>query len=98
MRKLIDVKELFNRLCGFEYELLKYINRTQGEEPAPINFSEAAIALSADKSKVRGAIKRLVKAELLIADGADGENFKINWEVFKAPEENAAPIGNDKKD
>ncbi len=85
MRKLIDVKELFNRLCGFEYELLKYINRTQGEESAPINFQEAAQSLSAGKSEVRQAIKRLVNSEVLIAEG---ENFKINWEVFKAPEEN----------
>ncbi len=92
MHKLIDVKELFNRLCGFEYELLKYINRTQGEDPAPINFSEAAIALSSEKSEVRLAIKRLVKAEVIIVDG---ENFKINWEVFKASEENAAPNAND---
>ncbi len=95
MHKLIDVKELFNRLCGFEYELLKYINRTQGEDPAPINFSEAAIALSSEKSEVRRAIKRLVKAEVLIADGDDGENFKINWEVFKS-EENTTPNANDK--
>lgn len=92
MHKLIDVKELFNRLCGFEYELLKYINRTQGEDPAPINFSEAAIALSSEKSEVRRAIKRLVKAGVIIADG---ENFKINWEVFKS-EENTTPNANDK--
>lgn len=95
MLKLIDVKELFKRLCGFEYELLKYINRTQGEESAPINFVEAAIALCTDKKSIRNAITRLVKSEVLIAEG---ENFRINWEVFKAPEENAAPKENEKKD
>ncbi|MDE5722185.1 MAG: hypothetical protein K2I30_05555 [Clostridia bacterium] len=83
MRKAIDVKELFNRLCGFEYDLLKRINKDHGEEFAPLNFTELAATLKADKSKVRRAIKRLVGSNVLIADG---ENFKINWEVFKAPE------------
>lgn len=91
----IDVKELFKRLCGFEYELLKYINRTQGEESAPVNFSEAATALSTDKKAIRQAITRLVKSEVLIVDG---ENFKINWEVFRAPDEGAAQKENAKKD
>lgn len=85
MRRIIDVKELFNRLCGFEYELLKYINKGHGEELAPLNFAELAAALKVDKSKVRRAVKRLVESNVLIADG---ENFKINWEVFKAQEEN----------
>lgn len=84
MRRMIDVKELFNRLCGFEYDLLKYINKEHGEELAPLNFAEIAATLKVDKGKVRRAIKRLVDSNVLIADD---ENFKINWEVFKAPED-----------
>ena len=91
----IDVKELFKRLCSFEYDLIKYINRTQGDESAPIKFAEAAIALCTDKKNIRNAITRLVNSEVLIADG---ENIKINWEVFKAPEEAVAPKESAKKD
>lgn len=76
----IDVKELFQRLNGFEYELLKYINRTQGAKSAPVNFYEAATALSAENADVRRACKRLVESKVLIVEG---ENFKINEEIFK---------------
>ncbi len=82
MRK-IDIKKLFPRLCGLEYELLKYINRIQGEASAPIDFYAAAEALSMNKDVVRTAIRRLVKAEILIAEG---EKFQINKEVYKSEE------------
>lgn len=79
MRK-IDVIELFNRLCKPEFDLLKYINRIQGESSAPINFYDAAEVLNVEKDDVRRSIKRLVEAEILIVDGG---NFKINSEVYK---------------
>ncbi len=75
-----DVKKLFQSLCGFELELLKYINRTQGEASAPLNIIEAAVALSTDKNAVRRALKRLVESKVLLVNG---ENFQINEEVFK---------------
>lgn len=75
-----DVIEIFNRLAGFEYELLKYIYRTQGEASAPINFYAAAEALSASKDDIRRAFKRLVDADILIVDG---EAFKINNTTLK---------------
>lgn len=76
----IDVKALFQRLCAFEYELLNYINRTQGEASAPLNYFEAAIALSSDKNSIRKSLRRLVESKALIVEG---ENFKINEELFK---------------
>lgn len=79
MRK-IDVKKLFQRTIALEYELLKYINRTQGNAAAPLNFNEAAEALSADKDALKRACRRLVDAKALIAEG---ENFKINDEIYK---------------
>ena len=79
MRK-IDLIEVFIRLCKPEYDLLKYINKIQGERSAPINFYNAAEALHIEKDDVRRQIKRLVEAGVLIADGND---FKINSEVFK---------------
>lgn len=79
MRK-IDIKALFQRLCSAEYELLVYINRTQGEASAPLNYFEAAIALSSDKNLIRKALRRLVESKALIVEG---ENFKINEELFK---------------
>lgn len=79
MRK-INVKEVFIRLSGFEYELLKYIYRTQGESPAPVNFYEAATALSAEKDAVRRGLKRLVDAKILLVDG---EKFRIDEVVLK---------------
>lgn len=79
MRK-IDTKELFQRLCGFEYEMLKYVYRTQGQASAPINYYEAAESLSVDRNTVRRAIKRLFEADVLTSDG---ENFKINSQILK---------------
>ena len=60
--------------------MLKYVYRTQGQASAPINYYEAAEALSVDRNAVRRSIKRLVEANALIADG---ENFKINSAIFK---------------
>lgn len=77
--KVIDVKELFKRLITLEYNVLKYINRTQGEESRPIDFSACAAALNVDKRAVYNAHKRLVTAGVLIPDGL---NFKINDKVF----------------
>ncbi len=74
------MKELFQRLCGIEYELLKYVFRTQGMESAPLNYYEAAESLSVDRNAVRRAIKRLVDADAL---KVDGENFKINEEILR---------------
>ncbi len=74
------MKELFQRLCGIEYELLKYVFRTQGMESAPLNYYEAAESLSVDRNAVRRAIKRLFEADVLTSDG---ENFKINPEILK---------------
>lgn len=79
MRK-IEIKVLFQRLCGLEYELLKYINRTQGEASAPVNFFEAAIALSVDKDDIRKACTRLVQKKVLLVEG---ENFKIDEAIYK---------------
>jgi len=76
-----DVKKLFQSLCGFELELLKYINRTQGEASALFNIAEAAVALSTDKNAVRRALKRLVEAKVLFVNG---ENFQLNEEFFKS--------------
>lgn len=75
-----NVIELFNRLCGFEYELLKYIHKQQGTKLALADYVAAANALNTDKDAVRRGYKRLVTAEILIADG---ENFKINEKVYK---------------
>lgn len=78
--RVIDVKELFQRCIGLEYELIKYVYRTQGEASAPLNFNEAAIALSAERKDVLCAYKRLLKAGALVAVG---ENIKIDEGVFK---------------
>ena len=94
MRK-IDVKKLFQRLIALEYELLKYVNRTQGNAAAPLNFNEAAVALSVDKDAVLRACKRLVDAKMLIAEG---ENFKINEEVYKDEETPADEGASDESD
>lgn len=80
MRKKINVKELFDRLCSIEYEFLKYINRNQGSESGPLNFNEISAALNVDRRKLYCAQKRLLKAGVLIASG---ENFKINEEIYK---------------
>ena len=79
MRK-IDLKRLFQDLCAVEYEVLKYINRTQGEAAAPLNCFEAATALSVDNNVIRKALRRLVEANVLIVDG---EKFQINARIFK---------------
>lgn len=79
MRK-IDIVKLFLRLDNLEFELLKYIYRTLGEMSAPVNFFEAAVALSAEKDDVRRACKRLVNAKVLLVDG---ENFRISEAVLK---------------
>lgn len=79
MRRIDEVK-LFLKLCNLEYELLKYINRTQGEDAAPLNIFEAATALYITKADVRRALKRLVEAKALIADG---EKFQISSEVLR---------------
>lgn len=79
MRK-IDIKRLFQDLCALEYEILRYIYRTQGVAAAPFNYYEAATALSADKNAIRKAVRRLVESDELIVEG---ENFKINEKVFK---------------
>ena len=79
MRK-ISTEKIFRMLCGTEVEFLTYIYRSQGEQAAPINFYEAAQALSKEKDDVRRACKRLVESNVLIAQG---ENFKINAEIFK---------------
>ncbi len=84
MRK-IDVKTLFSRLCALEYDLLKYINLKQGEASGILDFYAAAEALNVNKDAVRTTVRRLVKAEILIAEG---ENFKINEEVYKSTESN----------
>lgn len=76
----INVKELFTRLCGLEYELLKYINRTQGAESGSLDFNELSAELNADKRKLYSACKRLENAGALIAEG---ENFRINEEIYK---------------
>jgi len=75
-----NVVELFNRLCGFEYELLKYILKQQGTKLSLADYVAAANALGVDKDTVRRGYKRLVAAGVLIADG---ESFKINEEVYK---------------
>lgn len=79
MRK-IDIAKLFQRLCRVEYELLKYINRKQGKASAPINFYDTAEFLKVDTDDIRRAIKRLVDASVLLADG---DAFQINQEVYK---------------
>ncbi len=76
----IDAVKLFKKLCGVENEFLKYIIRTQGEAWAPINFYEAAVSLGLNKDDVRRACKRLVDANVLLADG---ENFQVNEEIFQ---------------
>lgn len=76
----IDIKTVFQCLCAFEYNLLNYINRTQGEASAPLNYFEAATALCSDKNSIRKALRRLVESKALIVEG---ENFKINEELFK---------------
>lgn len=76
----IDVIEVFTRLCKPEYDLLKYINKIQGERSAPINFYNAAEVLGVEKDDVRRQIKRLVEAGVLLADGCD---FQINSDIFK---------------
>lgn len=78
--KKIDVQVLFNKLISFEYELLKYINRIQGADSRPFNFSEAATVLNVSKQKLFGAHRRLVSCGALIADG---ENFRINEEIYR---------------
>ncbi len=77
----LDVQGLFLSLCGLEYRLLKYINQIQGRMAAPLNFNDAADALGVKWVDIRRAIKRLVDAKALIADG---ENFQINETVFKS--------------
>lgn len=80
MQKIIDILDLFQRLCKLEYELLKYINKIQGADSRPFNFSEAATVLNVSKQKLFGAHRRLVSCGALIADG---ENFRINEEIYR---------------
>lgn len=76
----INVKELFTRLCGTEFELLKYINRTQGTESRPLDYNVISEILGVDKRLLYSACKRLVNAGALIVEG---ENCKINEEIYK---------------
>ncbi len=77
--KKIDVQVLFNRLIAFEYEFLKYLNKLQGVESRPIDFTAAADALGVDKRKVYNACKRLQNAGALICTG---DSFKIAPDMF----------------
>lgn len=76
----IKINELFKRLNGFEFELFKYIKTRQGETAAPVDLEETAKALKVGKDDVRRLYKRLVTQEVLTADG---ENFKINPDLFE---------------
>lgn len=76
----ISKAELFARLCGLEYRLLMYIHEIQGLMAAPVNFKDAAAFLKVQYSDIRRAIKRLVEAKALIAEG---ENFQVNEAVLK---------------
>ena len=79
-----DLKGLFSSLCGLEFRLLKYINEKQGVTAAPVNFKDAAAALKVNYVDIRRAIKRLVEANALIAEG---ETFQVNEAVFKKEEQ-----------
>ena len=74
------MRSLFLSLCGLEYRLLKYINKKQGLMAAPLNFNDAAAALKVKWTDIRRAVKNLVDANALIAEG---ETFQINETVFK---------------
>ncbi len=78
--RIINANELFTRLCKTEYELLKYINRTQGAESRALDYNELSAELNADKRALYSACKRLVDCSALIAEG---ENFRINEEIYK---------------
>lgn len=53
--RIINANELFTRLCKTEYELLKYINRTQGAESRALDYDEISKALNADKRALYSA-------------------------------------------
>ena len=76
----ISLKKLFDRLCSTEYEFLKLINRERGSESGPLDYNEISATLNVDKRKLYSATKRLVNTGVLIAEG---ENFKINEEIYK---------------
>lgn len=82
--KKIDVQVLFNKLISFEYELLKYINKIQGEDSRPFDFAEAADALGVNKCKIQNAHKRLVNSGVLtVIRSEDGVvQFCINRELY----------------
>lgn len=79
-----DFKGLFSSLCGLEFRLLKYINKKQGITAAPVNYNDAAAVLKVKYSDIRRAMKNLVNAKALIAEG---ETFRVNETVFRKEEQ-----------